>query len=145
MRPFHPHPPGPEFPERGWIQFLILRILYESPMHGYQLINELETRGYLAPRRIQSGAIYTILRRMEARGLLRSAWERKGSRPDRRTYHVTQSGEDALKRGLEVLIERKALLDELAEFYRNTFGRREVDQGHTPESGTTEEKGGEEE
>jgi len=48
------------------------------------------------------------------------------------------------KGGLEVLIERKALLDELAEFYTNSFSRREANQGHTPERGTIDENGGEE-
>jgi DNA-binding PadR family transcriptional regulator len=60
------------FPERGWIQFLVLRLLYERPMHGYQLIGELESRGFVVPGRFKTGSIYTILKRMEHRGLLSS-------------------------------------------------------------------------
>lgn len=57
----------------GWIQFLVLRVLYEKPMHGYQLIEEIKKQsgGY---HRLMPGPIYTILRRMEHKGLLRSEW-----------------------------------------------------------------------
>jgi len=64
-----------DYPERRWIQFLILRILYEKPMHGYRLMEEIEERscGY---HKLESGSIYTILGRMEERELIESAWEK---------------------------------------------------------------------
>jgi len=107
-----------QFPERGWIQFLFLRLLYEKPMHGYQLMEDLNGRGLVQPRRLESGSVYTILRRMERRGLLSSEWERVESGPDRRVYKITENGVEALRIGLKTMVGRKALIDDLVAFYQ---------------------------
>jgi DNA-binding PadR family transcriptional regulator len=108
------------FPERGWIKFLILRVLYEEPMHGYQLLEEIEKRsgGY---HKLMPGSIYTILRRMEHRGLLRSEWEKVESGPDRRIYRLTDEGVALLKTGLESIARRRKLTDDLVKFYEKEF------------------------
>ncbi len=110
------------FPERGWIQFLFLRLLYERPSHGYQLMEELQRRGFVRPGRLESGSVYTILRRMENRGLLTSTWDENLSGPDRRVYRVTEAGARALKAGIEALMARKAVMDDLINFYHRHFG-----------------------
>jgi len=120
------------FPERGWIQFLFLRILYEQPMHGYQLKDDLERRGFVPSGRLESGSVYTILRRMEHRGLVTSEWERDGAGPDKRTYVVTEEGKEILRFGLESILRRKALIDDLAAFYQKNFLGDEG-RGHGPE------------
>ena len=124
----HPHRQG-SFPERGWIQFLVLRLLYEQPKHGYQLIEELESRGYVVPGRFKTGSIYTILKRMEHRGPLTSEEGRSESGRPRKTYEVTQMGVEALKRGLQGIIRRKQVMDDLASFYREQFPDEEDDGG----------------
>ena len=108
------------YPERGWIQFLILRILYEKPTYGYQLLEKIETRsgGY---HRLVPGAIYTILRRMENQGLLRSEWEKVESGPDRRIYELTDEGVEVLKSGLEAMVRRRKLTEDLVRFYEEKF------------------------
>ena len=113
-------------PERGWIQFLILRLLYEKPSYGYQLIETLEEKSS-GLHKVETGSIYTVLRRMERRGLLKSEWEEAEARPDRRIYKVTKSGAEALKSGLQTISKRKVLMDDLAKFYEKNFksaGRR---------------------
>ena len=112
------------YPERGWIQFLIMRVLYEKPIHGYQLIEELKKRRFVLPDRLESGAVYTILRRMEGHGLLESEWERVESGPDRRIYKLTDAGVEALRMGLETIVKRKDLMNDLIEFYSERFGER---------------------
>ena len=114
------------YPERGWIQFLILRLLYEKPSYGYQLIETLEEKSS-GLHKVETGSIYTVLRRMERRGLLKSEWEEAETRPDRRIYKVTKSGTEALKSGLQTIAKRKVLMDDLAKFYEKNFqstGRR---------------------
>ena len=109
------------YPERGWIQFLMLRILYEKPSYGYQLMETLEEKS-CGCHRLETGSIYTILRRMEHRGLLESEWERaETSGPERRVYRVTKMGTEALRSGLESIAKRKAMMDDLTEFYRKNF------------------------
>ena len=110
-----------DYPERGWIQFLLLRILYEKPTYGYQLIEVLEEKS-CGCHRLETGSIYTLLRRMEHRGLLESEWKHtETSGPDRRIYKVTKMGTEALRAGLESIARRKAMMDDLAEFYEKNF------------------------
>ncbi|UCD44852.1 MAG: PadR family transcriptional regulator [Candidatus Bathyarchaeota archaeon] len=109
-------------PERGWIQFLLLKVLHEAPMHGYQLIESMEAREYVESGRFETGSIYTILNRMEKRELLDSVKSEGETGRIRRIYNITKVGEEALKRGLEGVIQRKALMDELAEYYHRNFG-----------------------
>jgi DNA-binding PadR family transcriptional regulator len=108
-------------PERGWTQYLYLRLIHERPMHGYQLMEELSSRGFLSKDRLEAGSVYTILRRMEHHGLITSEWEVKVTGADRRVYTVTPIGAEVLKKGLEVMLQRKALLDDLASYYRQHF------------------------
>ena len=116
------HPHHRSLPERGWIQFLLLRVLHERPMHGYQLIESMETRGYVQSGRFETGSIYTILNRMEKRGFLSSVKSAGETGRIRRIYSLTEAGEEALKRGLEGVIQRKTIMDELTEYYRQQFG-----------------------
>ena len=109
-------------PERGWIQFLLLRVLHERPMHGYQLIESMEARGYVQSGRFETGSIYTILNRMEKRGLLSSVRSTGETGKIRRIYSLTEAGEEALKHGLEGVIQRKTIMDELTEYYHQKFG-----------------------
>ena len=108
-------------PERGWTQFLFLRLIHEKPMHGYQIMEELNNREFLARDKLEAGSVYTILRRMEHHGLITSEWEGKETGVDRRVYTVTPLGAEVLENGLKVMLQRKALLDDLASYYKQHF------------------------
>ena len=113
------------YPERGWIQFLILRSLYEKPSYGYELIEAIDERS-AGCHRLETGSIYTLLRRMEHRGLLESEWEQaETTGPNRRVYKVTKQGVEALKSGLESIAKRKSLMDDLTVFYAKNFMKTE--------------------
>jgi len=109
------------YPERRWLQFLILRIVCEKSTHGYDLIKSIEELSQ-GRHKIKSGTMYTTLRRMEEEGLLESAWETNKSGPDIRKYKITKKGETFLKKWLEMVIERKKMMDKMAEFYEKHFG-----------------------
>ena len=104
----------------GLIQLLILRILHEKPSHGYQIMDELEkiTSEKYIP---EPGAVYTILRRMEDRGLVVSKWEKKSSGANRRVYTLTDAGVKTLKEGLGMVKKRRQLMDSLIKFYDTHF------------------------
>jgi len=105
---------------------LILRVLYERPSHGYQLMEELKritSENYIP----EPGAMYTLLRRMEERGLLVSKWEKMDSKTDRRVYTLTEDGVRVLREGLEMIKKKKQLMDELIKFYEANF--RETKKG----------------
>jgi PadR family transcriptional regulator PadR len=100
---------------------LVLRVVHEEPMHGYQLIDELEGRGFVKSGRFETGSIYTILNRMEKRGLLSSTKTEAESGRVRRVYSVTEAGESVLKEALRALMARKKVTDSLAEYYNRVF------------------------
>jgi DNA-binding PadR family transcriptional regulator len=74
---------------RGNVRFAILAVLQEGPMHGYQVIQELESRtdGRWRP---SAGSVYPTLQLLEDEGLVTSQ-EVEG----RRTYTLTDAGRKA--------------------------------------------------
>jgi len=73
----------------------------------------------------EPGAIYTMLRRMEERGMVTSEWEKKETGADRRVYTLTEAGTRVLKEGLEMVKNRRQLMDSLVQFYDAHFMKKE--------------------
>jgi DNA-binding PadR family transcriptional regulator len=74
---------------RGNVRYAILAVLQDRPMHGYQVIQELESRtdGRWRP---SAGSVYPTLQLLEDEGLVISE-EVDG----RRTYSLTDTGRQA--------------------------------------------------
>jgi DNA-binding PadR family transcriptional regulator len=74
---------------RGDVRSAILALLAEEPMHGYQIINELEARtgGRWRP---SAGSIYPTLQQLEDEGLVRAE-----ERDSRRVFTLTDAGRKA--------------------------------------------------
>jgi PadR family transcriptional regulator, regulatory protein PadR len=72
---------------------LVLAALSElsDEKYGYSLVNSLAEKGV----EIDQGTLYPLLRRLEAQGLLNSAWNVEGARP-RRYYSLNESGKQLL-------------------------------------------------
>ena len=80
---------------RGSTKVLILSLLQEEPMYGYQLSKELRRRssGYFE---FKDGTLYPALHRMEKEGLLRGRWQVVEEGPSRKYYHLTDKGRKEL-------------------------------------------------
>ncbi len=76
---------------KGNTETLLLSLLQQQPMYGYQIIKELERRsqGYF---KFKEGTLYPALHRMEATGLIKGSWERLPSGRERRYYRLTEKG-----------------------------------------------------
>lgn len=110
-----------------WIQLLILRILYETPLHGYALNERLNSfQGGRRP--IKSGSLYTILRRMEKEGLLLSSWDEETSRLNRRVYALSDFGIQRLKDGRTMVENQMSILVDMKHFYDKHFSENEPDE-----------------
>jgi DNA-binding PadR family transcriptional regulator len=74
------------------VRAAILALLVERPMHGYEMMQELEARtnGVWRP---SAGSIYPTLQMLEDEGLVKS--EEIG---DRRRYSLTDAGRDEAER-----------------------------------------------
>jgi len=80
---------------KGHLDGLVLAILAAEPLHGYAVIERLKERSGGAFD-LPEGTVYPVLHRLEADGLLTSAWD-DGSGRRRRVYRLTRRGRTALE------------------------------------------------
>jgi len=73
------------------IDSLLLCLINEQPMYGYQIIKELENRsqGYF---KFKEGTLYPALHRLEKLQLVEGKWKSLPSGQQRKYYHITQKG-----------------------------------------------------
>jgi DNA-binding PadR family transcriptional regulator len=76
---------------KGSTPVLILSLLAEQPMYGYQIAQELERRseGYFT---MKEGLLYPALHQMERDGLLSSEWRTVAGARRRKYYFITEKG-----------------------------------------------------
>jgi len=80
---------------KGNIDTLLLCLVNQRPMYGYQIMKELEGRsqGYF---RFKEGTLYPALHRLEKMGLVEGRWEALSGGRQRRYYHIRKKGQAAL-------------------------------------------------
>ena len=80
---------------KGSTETLLLSLLAEEAMYGYQIAREMERRsnGYFA---FKEGTLYPALHRLERVGLLQGSWQENAANQLRRYYAITREGRDAL-------------------------------------------------
>src|SRR3989475_8067816 len=85
-----PRGEGQRFFGRGDIKFVLLELLQERPMHGYEMMKALEekTGGFYKP---SPGSVYPTLQMLEDGGMVTSA-EVEG----KRVYSITDAGRASL-------------------------------------------------
>lgn len=106
--PFPGFPPGPPFERgrhggrggrgrgrRGNVRAAILALLAERPMHGYEMISELENRtgGVWRP---SPGSVYPTLQLLEDEGLIEAVAD-----GGRKSYTLTEAGRAAAEASAE--------------------------------------------
>ncbi len=93
--------------KKGVIEILIISLLNNEKMYGYQLIQELDSRSG-GVFRMKEGTLYPILYRLEDSKYIESYWEQDNVRRSvpRKYYRITADGCNALdnmKQELETL------------------------------------------
>ncbi len=80
---------------KGNIDSLLLCLMSQQPMYGYQIMRELEGRsqGYF---RFKEGTLYPALHRLEKSGLIDGRWQAIPGGRQRRYYHMTDKGRRVL-------------------------------------------------
>jgi len=76
---------------KGSTDSLLLCLISQQPMYGYQIIKELGRRsqGYF---KFKEGTLYPALRRLEKANLLLGKWQILPSGRQRRYYYITDKG-----------------------------------------------------
>ncbi len=85
---------------KGSIDSLLLCLIAQQPMYGYQIIKDLErkSQGYF---KFKEGTLYPALHRLERTGLILGKWQMLPSGRQRRYYHITD-------KGLRILIAKRS-------------------------------------
>ncbi|MGI8549729.1 MAG: helix-turn-helix transcriptional regulator [Dehalococcoidia bacterium] len=101
-------------PSRNLLEPYLLLLLRNLRMHGYQLGRSLTLMGFAA---VDPATVYRTLRQMEKEGLVSSDWETGNAGPAKRTYTLTENGEDFLRNWATALGSYQQLLDRFFQLY----------------------------
>jgi DNA-binding PadR family transcriptional regulator len=101
--PIHSALARPQGIPRGFLRLYVLHRIAEKPAHGYDLLQEIEskTEGVWRPG---AGSIYPILKELVAGGHI-SAENRKKTGKPQRIYHITPEGLSLLQQSSEMLMK----------------------------------------
>lgn len=80
----------------GSTQMLLLRLLQETDMYGYQMIEELARRSN-DTFSLKAGTLYPILHGLEQEGKIKSYEAAGTAGKPRKYYHLTRTGRQALE------------------------------------------------
>ena len=96
----------------GTASLVLLGVLDKAkdPMYGYQIAKLIESRSGDIDI-MKQGALYPVLRSLEATGLLQSEVEPSISGPPRRYYKITDAGRHTLKKWVEIWDETRGLVE----------------------------------
>ena len=85
---------------KGITEPMILYLINEMPMYGYNIIKVLEQRttGFF---KLGGGTIYPALQRLEEKGLVKSRWQQTTKRQRRKYYQITETGRQFLASRLD--------------------------------------------
>ncbi len=81
---------------RGVVQPIVLQLVSERPMYGYEIIKVVNARTNKALE-WKEGTLYPCLHRLEGSGLIRSKWGESDSGRKRKYYSITRRGQATLK------------------------------------------------
>lgn len=81
---------------KGSTVILILSLIDEKSMYGYEMIKEIEERssGVFS---FKEGTLYPILHTLEAEGMLEAYWDESEGNRKRKYYTITDKGRHHMK------------------------------------------------
>ena len=85
------------------LQPAILAVLAEKPLHGYKLAERLAEMPICGGRKPDLSGIYRVLKRMEQKALVVSAWDLSEGGPAKKSFRIALAGEECLVHWIETL------------------------------------------
>jgi DNA-binding PadR family transcriptional regulator len=98
---FHGALARPQGIPRGFLRLYVLHRLSMKPAHGYDLLQEIETKTEGAWRP-GAGSIYPILKELVRDGYIKAESSKKTGK---RIYHITREGRQLLQRSSEMFLK----------------------------------------
>ena len=97
-----------------WVEPSILLLLWDQSRHGYELMMDLPTIGFVK-NSIDPGAVYRTLRHLEEAELVTSEWDTEGPGPAKRQYTITELGKNHLQLWADSMKQRRDAIDAFVE------------------------------
>jgi len=94
------------------VRLPLLALLARGPAHGYELKQDLELLLGSAYPQPNVGQIYVTLGRLEKTGLIEGEAIEQSSRPNKKVYHLTEAGHEALRAWYEETADEPRVRDE---------------------------------
>ncbi|MFT4415462.1 PadR family transcriptional regulator [Fredinandcohnia humi] len=80
---------------KGSSSLLLLQLLDERDMYGYEIVKELEKRSD-NEFSFKEGTLYPALHKLEKQGYIECYWQEQEKGPARKYYRVTEAGREIL-------------------------------------------------
>lgn len=97
---------------KGYIDTIILSVLYDEDMYGYTIAKKIKeiSQGEFE---IKEATLYVSLKRLEKRGYLTGYWnDSEGTSGGRRRYYsITEEGRECFNKSVELWKTMKSILD----------------------------------
>ncbi|MBV8334231.1 MAG: PadR family transcriptional regulator [Alphaproteobacteria bacterium] len=94
------HPANP-------LALAVLALLFERPMHPYEMAATLKQRNKDESIKIRYGSLYTVIELLVKRGFIAATeTSREGKRPERTVFALTSSGCDELRAWMQDLLRQ---------------------------------------
>jgi PadR family transcriptional regulator, regulatory protein PadR len=81
---------------QGTLDMLILKALARGPLHGYAVAEWIQQTSQQVLK-VEEGALYPALHRMELRGLLKARWGASDNNRRAKFYELTAEGQKRLQ------------------------------------------------
>lgn len=80
---------------KGSTSLILLQLLNERDMYGYELVKELETRSENGLS-VKEGTLYPALHKLEKQEYIECYWQEQEKGPARKYYRITAAGKELL-------------------------------------------------
>lgn len=101
---------------KGSTSLLLLQLLEEKDMYGYELVKELEKRSG-NKFSVKEGTLYPALHKLEKQEYIECYWQEQEKGPARKYYRITDAGR-------EMLLEKTQEWDNFVSVMNKVMGRK---------------------
>lgn len=101
---------------KGSTSLLLLQLLEERDMYGYELVKELENRSG-NEFSVKEGTLYPALHKLEKQEYIECYWKEQEKGPARKYYKITEAGK-------EMLMEKTREWNDFVSVMNRMMGRK---------------------
>jgi len=106
-----------------YVQPAIMTILAGGRLHGYRIVEAAAKSPMFGGDRPDPTGVYRLLRIMEKRGLVVSAWDVSDRGPAKKSYQLTNQGRECFHRWIETLDGHRRAIGKLLGAARRAAAR----------------------